>query len=309
MMNLLLMRQIIQIQLQILRYEQPVVYFLGNLGNVANILIFGRHELRKNVCSWYFICLSVVHLLLLNTFCLSLIIVNSTGNNVFQYIMSLCKIRAYFFELSLLLSRYFLCLISIDRWMVTSPKASIRQHSSTRVSRWLIIIGIIFCTIFSSHAAIGYQTGPIDCTPPFGSSYELFFSIESIITSMTPMLIMSVFSFLTILNVRLRMNRQIYPTTTNNSHPTQQTRTIMLNAQSSRQIFKRNIQLVRLSILQVILYLFLNSVWSIIPVYSFSVGPQAMMTINQQMILLIIGRIGLNFLFTYAAVSFFVFLN
>jgi hypothetical protein len=193
--------------------------------------------------------------------------------------------------------------------MVTSPKASIRQHSSTRVSRWLIIIGIIFCTIFSSHAAIGYQTGPIDCTPPFGSSYELFFSIESIITSMTPMLIMSVFSFLTILNVRLRMNRQIYPTTTNNSHPTQQTRTIMLNAQSSRQIFKRNIQLVRLSILQVILYLFLNSVWSIIPVYSFSVGPQAMMTINQQMIVLIIGRIGLNFLFTYAAVSFFVFLN
>jgi hypothetical protein len=150
----------------------------------------------------------------LNSFCLSLIVVNSTSNNVFQYMMSLYKIRVYFFELSLLLSRYFLCLISIDRWMVTSSNAWIRQLSSTRVARWLIIIGIIFCIIFSSHAAIGYQTSPIDCTPPFGSIYELFVSIESIITSMTPMFIMNVFSFLTIRNVRSCMNRQIHPTTT-----------------------------------------------------------------------------------------------
>jgi len=191
--------------------------------------------------------------------------------------------------------------------MVTSSNAWIRQQSSIRLSRWLIIIGIIFWTIFSLHAAIGYQTGPIECTPPFGSTYELFVSIESIITSMTPMLIMSVFSLLTIFNVRSRMNRQIHPTMVNSSLHIEAQQTTMLNAQCSRRIFKHSIQLVRLSLLQVILYLFLNSVWSIIPLYSFAVGAQAMMGIKQQMMVLFLGRIGLNLLFTYAAVRYFLF--
>ena len=109
------------------------------------------------------ICLSIAHLLLLDSFCLARIIVNTTGNNVFQYIRSLCKIRTYFFILSCFLSRYFLCLISIDRWMITSSSARLRQQSSPRVFRWLIVIGIIFWAIHSSHVAIEFETCPVKC--------------------------------------------------------------------------------------------------------------------------------------------------
>ena len=103
--------------------------------------IFGRHELRRNVCSWYFIGLSIGHLLILDSLCLARIVTTSTGNNVFQYIMSLCKLRTYAFYLSLYLSRYFLCLISIDRWMVTSSSASasteeLKSCSSMVNYRW-----------------------------------------------------------------------------------------------------------------------------------------------------------------------------
>ncbi|CAF4950552.1 unnamed protein product, partial [Rotaria sp. Silwood1] len=84
----------------------------------------------------------------------------------------------YIYEWIILLSRYFLCLISVDRWMITSPNAWLRQQSSPRVARWLIIIGIGFFTIYSVHASIGFQTNPVACSPPFGSTYEFFFSIE-----------------------------------------------------------------------------------------------------------------------------------
>jgi hypothetical protein len=191
--------------------------------------------------------------------------------------------------------------------MVTSSSAWRRQQSSPCTSRWLIIIGVIFWIIFSVHAPIGYQTNPVECTPPFGSNYELFVSIESIITSIATMLIMSVFSVLTVLNVRSRINRQVHPAATNLSILIETQQTMMSNAESSRKLLKKNIQLVRLSLLQVIIYLLLNSVWSIIPLYSFSVGAQAMMTINQQMMVLFLGRIGLNLIFTYAAVRFFLY--
>ncbi|CAF2580654.1 unnamed protein product [Rotaria sp. Silwood2] len=305
-MSFSLISQFSKIQLLIIRYEEPVILVLGNIGNTVNIWIFLQRDLRKNVCSWYFISLSIAHLLLLDSFCLPRIIITSTGDNVFRYISILCKLRAYATELTLLLSRYFLCLISIDRWMVTSSNAWIRQQSSSRVARWLIIIGIAFFTISSLHAAIGYQTNPVECTPPFGSTYEFFVSVESIIASMTPMLIMSIFSLLTVFNVRSRLMRQIQPTKTDASRSQIQS-TVTSNAQFSYQRFKGNMQLVRLSLLQVTFYLMLNSVWSIIPLYSFLAGAQAMMNINQQMMTLFLGRIGLNLLFTYASITFILY--
>ncbi|CAF4065817.1 unnamed protein product, partial [Adineta steineri] len=242
-MDLSVLKQISQIQVQIIRYEEPVILVLGNLGNVANILIFGRRDLRKNVCSWYFICLSLSHLILLDLVCLSRIIITSTGDNVFQYISSLCKFRAYGFELSFNLARYFLCLVSIDRWMITSSSARLRQQSSIRLSQWLIITGVIFWAIFSMHAPIGYQPTALDCTAPLGSNYAFFVSIESIVISMGTMVIISVFSVLTVFNLHSRVNRQIHPTATNISIHIETQQTIMPNAQTAQQLFKRNMHL------------------------------------------------------------------
>jgi hypothetical protein len=55
-----LMKQISHIELQIIRYEESVILVLGDLGNLANILIFGQHELRNLVCLFSFECYHVV---------------------------------------------------------------------------------------------------------------------------------------------------------------------------------------------------------------------------------------------------------
>ena len=303
-MDLSLLNQISQVQVQIIRYEEPFILVLGNLGNLVNIVTFSRRDLRKNVCARYFICLCLAHLVLLDSHCLTRII-TSRGINVFQTLPSLCKLRAYAVEWSILLSRYFLCLISIDRWMVTASSAWLRALSSARACRWLMIGGVTFLTFFSLHAPIGYQPTSIECTAPVGSPYALFVSIEGIIISAVPLLIMTVFSILTVINVRSRTKRQIQPSLTNTSMSVQTRTTTASSEQSSRQRFKQNIQLVRLSLLQVMLYFLLNSIWSLLPLYIFLTTSRGIVTINEQLTILFLGRLGLNLLYTYMMVRSF----
>ncbi|CAF3718469.1 unnamed protein product, partial [Adineta steineri] len=106
--------------------------------NVANILIFSYGRLRTNICSWYFICLSISQILSLFFNGLYRIIVNgwNNGYDYSQISMDLCKFRGYGFVLSVVLSRHFLCLILLDRWMITSRSASLRNKSSLKVGRW-----------------------------------------------------------------------------------------------------------------------------------------------------------------------------
>ncbi|CAF0974024.1 unnamed protein product [Adineta steineri] len=46
-----------------------------------------------------------------------------------------CKIRIYFVLNGLNISRYLLCLISLNRWMITSRDAGIRKKSSPKLAR------------------------------------------------------------------------------------------------------------------------------------------------------------------------------
>ncbi|CAF4098842.1 unnamed protein product [Adineta steineri] len=53
------------IYIGIATYYLPVVFVIGLFTNVANILIFSYGRLRTNICSWYFICLSISQILIL----------------------------------------------------------------------------------------------------------------------------------------------------------------------------------------------------------------------------------------------------
>ena len=43
-------------------YELPLVFVLGLVGNIINIILFSRRTLRKNVGCMYFRCLSAANL-------------------------------------------------------------------------------------------------------------------------------------------------------------------------------------------------------------------------------------------------------
>jgi hypothetical protein len=300
-----------QFQLQLAQYELPFIFVLGNLGNLANVIIFGGRTLRANVCSWYFIGLSLTHFLLLNASCLLQIVVASTGYDITAHVVGLCKLVSYLFDLSFILSQHFLCLIAIDRWMVTSSNVWLRGLSSPRITRWVIIVSVVFWSIFTVHSAIGFEIAGSGCIPPSKSTYLLFYSIYSIVASFLPMLSIIILGVLTVRNVRSSVRRRINPIHINPAsllHPS----TLAANSvvQPPRQRSKGDFQLIRLSLFQIIVYLLLNSLWSIFPLYDFKVNTQGYQrTSDQSNMIQFIHGFGLNLLYTYMAVGLFILIS
>jgi len=206
-------------------YYLPPIFFFGIIGNILNLIIFSRNRLRQNVVSWYFICLSISQILFLFYNCLYRIITTgwNNGYDLAATVVGLCKFRAYGFILWLALSRHFLCLISLDRWMKTSRNVTIREKSSPQYAKWLILMSFIFWCLFSVHGPIGYNIISTNgCTSMVGGSYQLLYTIHTIFIGIVPFSFMISFGFLTLKNIRGR--NQINPISTNNSNVQQRQR-------------------------------------------------------------------------------------
>lgn len=265
----------------------PIIFAGGIVGNFVTIITFRRPLLRKNVCSSYFICLSVAHLFLLVFSCLPRIIAASTGFDFARYSLSFCRFRAFTTDSSLGFARHFLCLISIDRWLVTSSNSHVRRRSSSRFTKYLIITSFLFWTLVNSHTLIKYELTALGCSPPLGTSYELFYSMYNIVTSLLPLFTMSVFTVLAVHNIH-----RLTPIPAG-SNP--------LTSRLIRRI-KRDKQLIRLSILQVLAFLVLNTIRAVFPLYSFLINSRGSLTSDERSLAAFISGIGANLLFTYTAV-------
>ncbi|CAF0729268.1 unnamed protein product [Adineta steineri] len=80
-------------------------------------------------------------------------------------------------------ARYFLCFISIDRW--------------------LIIFGLCFCILFSINFPIWCQIdGSKDCTGAPNTFYPLFYTSYNLVITIGPFLIMILFGLLILRNLR-----------------------------------------------------------------------------------------------------------
>jgi len=202
------------IQIEIIRSLLTPVYIIGNLNNLANILIFSQHSLRSHICSWYFIGASIGHLVYLNMGCLTRVIWAWTQYDLSLISLPFCKARIYFLLDGLTISRYLFCLISIDRWMITSRNVGIRQKSSPKIARRLIIGGVSFMIIINIFVSIWYVINKnLGCGPSTEPAYSLFYTIDNTTLSLAPLFILFIFSVLTLFNIRHTSHHQIFPIT------------------------------------------------------------------------------------------------
>ena len=300
-----LLNQLLQFNAQLVRYGAPFVLVFGTVTNIVNIMVFSRRIVRKNVCSWYFILLSFFNLLLLVFMCMHSTIITWTGYNMTSYVLSFCKIRQYVFDLITCLSRHFLCLISIDRWMVTSSDAWLRRKSSPRIAFWLIITGILFWSIFNIHSLIQFNIVFNSCTASSASTYFLFYSMYTVLISTVPMVIMSVFSALTLRNLRGRRVVVVFPA---NSMPVNPTVAATIAGHSiAPHRGRRDMNLVRLSVIQVVAFLIFNSGWCVYPLYLYITSSRGNRTVEERLLSAFLVGFGFNLLYIYAAVCSFCF--
>ncbi|CAF1100441.1 unnamed protein product [Adineta steineri] len=284
----------------ITRYYLPVVFVIGLFTNVANILIFSYGRLRTNICSWYFICLSISQILILFFSGLYRMIVTgwNNGYDYSQISMDLCKFRSYGVVLSVVLSRHFLCLILLDRWMITSRSASLRNKSSLKHGRWLILFSFVFWMLFTLQIPVGNPSAPgSGCGPTPGSIYFMFYTVYTIVIGILPLFIMILFVFLIMKNLRNR-GRAIHPST----RATEQT----LNHLPIRQS-RSDFQLIRLSVIQIMVFIIFNAIYSLFPLYVSLTMSQVRNADRRAMEAFII-NIGQCLLLTYAAVTFALYI-
>ncbi|CAF0930478.1 unnamed protein product [Adineta ricciae] len=287
-------------------YYMTPVYIIGILGNLTNILIFSRRKLRSNTCSRYFIGMSVAQIVLFNTFGLTRVIISRTGVDLAGMNVGLCKLRIFVYIYSLGLTRQFLCLISIDRWILSAQHARIRQFSSPRLVTSLIIGSVCFWLVFSIHGLIGYEiTSAHFCGAPLGSAYAEFYAIQITISSIVPFLIISAFTLLTFRNVRHWRRVQIVQPSVNVANLAKKAitnRSLSMNVSH----YRREFQLMKISLLQVIFYVVFAMTSTIFPLYSYLTSTLPKST-DQLAIDAFIVSTALILLYTYTASTFFLY--
>ncbi|UJR06860.1 hypothetical protein I4U23_011149 [Adineta vaga] len=262
------------VRVQLTRYVYCPFFILGNIGNILNILVFSRESLRTSICSIYFLIMSIANFVSINigllTRILSTLDIPDPSRNVAWY----CKGRAYISGLSLTIGRYFLCLITIDRVLMTSIHVTIRQLSSFKIAKWFIPIFCLSWAIFYIHTLIGYENNSsgTNCIRQAGF-YSTFTTVCTIsIDAIIPIIIMTIFTLLMMKHIRaLRLRREkniIVPvkqittvgshmrTTTINAISNQDGRSQESNIHSIER--QREKQLTRLSFVQVLIYIIFN---------------------------------------------------
>jgi len=284
------------IQTKMIQSLLTTMLVIGNLSNVANILVFSQNSLRSHICSWYFIGASIGHLLYLDLGCLTRVIPAWTQYDLSLISLPFCKARIYFVLIGLTISRYLLCLISIDRWMTTSRNVRIRQLSSPKIARRLIIGAVLFLISINLPISIGYVIDKISgCGPSTESIYSLFYTIYNIILSLAPLFILTIFSLLTLSNIRHIGHRQILPTTqiTLNTHTA---------ANRERRHNNKDIQFIKLSLIQVAAYVIFNTLHGYTTIDAVITQNQ-IQNADQIAIVGFLNGLGLNLHYTYTGVN------
>lgn len=169
-----------------------------------------------------FLIISIANLVSINigylTRILPVLDVPDPSRNVAWY----CKGRAYISGLSLTTARHFLCLIAIDRFLVTSTRVNLRQLSSFKIAKWLVPISCISWAIFYIHTIIGYENtrDGTSCGRQAGF-YSTFTTVCTVsLDAMLPIIIMIIFTLLMFQNVyALRLRRERNTVVTENLGP------------------------------------------------------------------------------------------
>ncbi|CAF2855260.1 unnamed protein product [Rotaria sp. Silwood2] len=138
----------------IYRYGNPIVYILGNIGNLLSAVVFMRKAWKKNVCVFYFLISLVLSSIYLNSTILGTALINGFNINAQNSSVILCKLLFYAAFLSSTLLPTVLILASIDRLLISSQNVETRLHSSKRLAYFSISVSTFFWIIFNIHVLI-----------------------------------------------------------------------------------------------------------------------------------------------------------
>lgn len=195
---------------QVTRYIYQIVFppliILGIIGHVLNIILFTRSTFKAvSFCNYCLAasCVAIVEILLGQVFRLL-----DSGFEVQWSYLWLCRIRLWVLYSSYFSSACLITLAAFDRFASSCRCVKYRQLANINIARRVIPITLIFSGIFYSHILVLFEidkTKQNDCWGRKHGPYKFVPDIIFIVTEgLIYPLLMGIFSFLTMYNIRHR---------------------------------------------------------------------------------------------------------
>ncbi|CAF3722199.1 unnamed protein product [Rotaria sp. Silwood1] len=199
-----------EITTNIYRFTFPPLIIFGLIGHILDIIIFTRPKLISNSCCNYCLassCVSIIQIVLGQ-----LVRMLKGGYHIPIPVLWWCRIRIFFLYSAYLTSTTFITLASADRYVSSCSQVKYRRWANVKVARRLIPIVLIISCLCQSHILalfVVHEDGEKECWAPRYSDYRLGYDIAFLIAHgvIFPILL-GVFGFLTLYNIRRRRSDQ-----------------------------------------------------------------------------------------------------
>jgi hypothetical protein len=252
---------------------------LGNIGNLANIIVFRQKQHRKNSCSLYLLTASVINVFIINYGIIpTLYSLNYPDPELYSIVF--CKLRLYLLHSALMMSRSLVILACIDRFALSSLSPNIRLFCQRKVAFPAIFCVLITWPLIAVHIPILLTIQSGRCST-FGV-YSLIYSTYSfLVAGLLPPTLMIFFGFKAVRNLHLSHSR------------------IRANTDDNFRIKRRDYSLMIMVMWEVIVYIFSAAPYPIQTLYLAVTNSVMKSTL----------RLQIESFITFMAYSFLIYIN
>ena len=211
----------IQVATTQMTYYGPIILLIiGIISCLCNFITFTSPQLRKSSCAFYFLLSSIFELLGVTFGLISRFAADHLGSTLINTDRVYCKLRAYLVSVLPLIATYMILLSSIDRCLSSSVSARLRLFGQKKVAYVASAVAILLALVSGLHIVIGYDLRPrCAALPGAFAMYDSMFVVFWL--GVIPHVLMLLFGFLTLMNVRRTRQRVAAKPSTNVNAPNQ----------------------------------------------------------------------------------------
>ncbi|UJR12074.1 hypothetical protein I4U23_016252 [Adineta vaga] len=202
---------------QVSRYFPVIIFFVGTIGNILNILTLSQRTLGQMPCIFFFLISSICSLISIDFGLITRVLSGWTVDPTYT-IGWFCKLRTFIVFSSRAMVFWLIVLATIDRWLTSSVQIHRRQLSTIRNARretlFVIIVSmIIYSQLFYCYDA-NLVNAPFKCYAKTHACQLVADMTFACFTTIVPIVVMLIFGLMTIVNIRQSQRRILNMATT-----------------------------------------------------------------------------------------------
>jgi hypothetical protein len=195
-------------------YGYAISMILGNTGNIFIIIMFSRQ--RQSACAIYLICTAIMNIVYLTYEGIATIVMFYYPDQTI-HVLSFCKLHKYILYIVGQEAKTMLVFACIDRFLITSARATFRTFSTPKRAKCLILFSSIFWFLTTIHVPIMITVVNGQCTT--SGVYSIVYTVFTVIfISLIPSITSAIFGYLTYRNMR-QIQKRVQPILQNTINP------------------------------------------------------------------------------------------